>query len=835
MAWRETRAGYRHFVALLACISLGVAALVGVGSFATSLDRTLGREARTLLGGDLDLRATRPLDPGADQGLERLQHEGALVTRVREMVGMSRRADGRTQLVELKAVGEGYPLYGRVETTPPRPLGALLRDRGAVVEASLLSRLGLHVGDPLTIGDATLTIRGVLLREPDRAAGFVHLGPRVLIGALALDQTGLIQVGSRVRYRTLVRLPPSTPPHTARDALARALADPTMRVVSFDEAQPGLRRVFAQLTTYLGLVGLVSLLVGGIGVASAVSTFIRRRRPTIAILKCLGAGSPALLATYLVQTQALGLAGSLAGAGLGVAVQPLLARLVADMLPFGIEAGLDLWTVTRGVLMGVLATLLCGLWPLLEIRTVPPSLILRQEVEARPRSARRPWLAALPIAGGLALLAFWQAGSFRVGAIFLAAAVTALAALGLIARLLARLARAAPPLLGFAWRHGLAGLHRPGGHATGVIVALGVGVMLLVAVALLEASLGRQVDHERRRETPSFFFVDIQPDQRDTFLRIVSGVTGGRPPDTTPIVRSRLAAINGVPVTREMIDERRDRGDERTWYLTRDYLLTWAAEAPATNVVSRGRWWTPAEAAVRPRVSVEEDAARYLGVSVGDTLAFDIQGVRVEGEVMSLRKVDWQTLSTNFFVVFSQGALDGAPRTYVATARVPGSAEPGLQDAVVTALPNVTAIPVRDVLEQVAEVLDRIAFAIRAIALFSIGAGLSVMGGTLAASRYQRLYESVILRTLGATRGAVARTFAVEYACLGAAAGLGGTLLALALSWIVLRFVLETPWSFEPVPLALGVMLATSVSLAVGFGATFTLLGQKPLSVLRRE
>lgn len=284
-----------------------------------------------------------------------------------------------------------------------------------------------------------------------------------------------------------------------------------------------------------------------------------------------------------------------------------------------------------------------------------------------------------------------------------------------------------------------------------------------------------------------------------------------------------------------MIDRRREQGDDQTWYLTREYVLTWTASRPAATVVTRGRWWTPPEAAAWPRVSVEEEAAKYLGVGVGDSLAFDVQGVRIDAEVMSLRKVDWQSLSANFFVIFSPGALDGAPLTYVATARVPGPAEGAVQDAVVTALPNVTAVPVRDVLERVARVMDQIAAAIRVIALFSIGAGLVVMAGTLAASRYQRVYESVILRTLGATRATVARAFAVEYAFLGLAAGIGGTLLAAVLAWIVLRFVLDAPWSLAPGALALGVILTTGLSLSVGFLATFRLLGQKPLPVLRQE
>jgi len=840
MAWRETRGASRHFAVFFGCVALGVAALVSVGTFAANLDRTLAREARALTGGDLELRSAQPLDQAARAAVDELARTGAATTTVRELAAMTRApARGATLLVELKAVEVGYPLYGRVETTPAAPLGALLADHGgaggAVVEARLLERLGLAVGDPLTIGTARFVVTGVLVKEPDRSSGLVTLGPRVLIAGPALERTGLLQVGSRVRYRTLARLPAGVAARAAVADLTRSIGDPTVRIAAFDEAQPGLRRFFSQLATYLGLVGLASLLVGGVGIASSVTTFLRRQLATIAILKCLGAGSRVLLVTYLIQTLALGLLGSLAGAALGVAAQPLLVRVLAPFAPFALEVRWDAGTLARGLALGVLTALLCALWPLLAVRAIPPSLILRRDVDAGAWRARRPWPAALPILLGLAALAIWQAGSLRLGAIFVGAALAALAVLLGLSRGLVKLARRLPRMRGLAWRQGLAGLDRPGGHTVRVVVALGLGVMLLVAVALLEASLGRQLAYEQKRDAPAFFFVDVQPDQRAPFSRLVGEISGGVRPALTPIVRARLAAIDGEPVTRARIDRRKRETPDKVWYLTREYMLTWADEPPPANVITRGRWWTADEASARPRVSVEEEAAKYFGVGVGGTLTFDVQGVPVEAEVTNLRKVDWQSLTANFFMVLSPGALDGAPAIYMATARVPADVETELQDRVVAAFPNVTAIPLRGVLERVAEVLDQISFAVRFMALFSIAAGLVVMAGALAATRYQRLYESVILKTLGATRWAIARAFAVEYACLGATAGLGGTLLATALTWIVLRFVLDTPWTLEPETLLLGVVLTTVVSLAVGFLATVRLLGRKPLSVLRQE
>jgi putative ABC transport system permease protein len=501
-----------------------------------------------------------------------------------------------------------------------------------------------------------------------------------------------------------------------------------------------------------------------------------------------------------------------------------------------IDGRTDPMTLARGVVMGGAITLLCALWPLLRVRDVRPAEVLRQEVApGRALRGRAALGIALAIAGGLAALALWQAGSWKIGGIFVGAALGALLILAALGRGIVRLARALPRRGALAWRQGVAGLVRPGGQVAGIIVALGVGVMLLEAVALLEASLDAQLDHERRRETPSFFFVDVQPDQRDRFEQLVRETTGVTP-RLTSVVRARLAAVGDEPITRALVDRRRaERQGERPFFMVREYVLTTAAAPPDGNRLIAGRWWTDDDARAQPRVSIEEEMAKSLRVGVGDRLAFDVQGVRVDAEIMSIRRVDWQSFTTNFFAILSPGTLDGAPTTWVATARVPPAVESRLQDKVVGAFPNVTAVPVRDVLERVSGLLAQMAFAIRGIAGFSIGAGLVVMIAALTATRAQRLYESVILRTLGATRGVVARAFAVEYACLGVVAGVGGTALASLLAWIVLRFLLDTPWQLAPLTLAAGVLLTVALSVTVGFLTTWRLLGEKPLPVLRRE
>ena len=827
LAWRESRGARRHFGYFLACVTLGVSALVGVGSFADSLERTVARSAKSLMGGDVEIRAAQPPPEGAADLAAGPPGGRATVTRVRELVAMAQAGASLTQLVELKAVEPGYPLYGVLATDPDRPLDRLIGGGRALVHDSLLARLGLRVGDRFRVGRAELTVSGVIVREPDRAVGVFSLGPRVLIAAADLDRTGLVRPGSRVRYRTLFRLPEGADATAFRDRLAATLPA-AQRVTTYAQAQPGLRRFWDQLTMYLGLTGLVALMVGGIGVAVSVSAFMKEKLPTIAIMKALGAGWRPLLSAYLLQTALLGLGGSLAGALLGSLIQPLLAPILARLLPIELQLSFSPRAVLAGVAMGVGVTLLYALWPLLQIRRVPPALILRHEVEPG-RLGRRPWAAAVPIAGGLAALALWQAGSWKIGALFAgglggALLLLALGARGVIA--LARRVRWRAP----AWKQGAANLHRPGSHAGPVLVSLGLAVMLVVSIALLERNLRSQLVDSRPGEAPAFFFIDIQPDQAAPFAALVAGRGADAPAALTPVVRSRLAAVNGAAPAPSGKTRRED-----TWALTREYVLTWAPERPGHNRLVAGRWWTAAEAAREPLISVEEEIARELGVGLGDTLTFDIQGVPVTARITSLRHVDWRSLTSNFFVIFSPGALEGAPTTFIATVRARPEREAPLQSAVVAAFPNVTAIPVREVLERVTAVLDQIALAVRVMAAFSIGAGLVVMAGALAITRKQRLYQSVILKTLGATRGFVARVFAVEYALLGAAAGIAGGALAAALAWAVLRWAFDVPWQWAPGTLLGGALAATGLALLVGILGTRRLLGRRPLDVLRGE
>ncbi len=885
MAWRETRAAWRHFLFFFACIALGVGALVGVGLFATGVEQTITREARSLLGGDLEIRLSRTLSEHGRSVLSSLATRGVVGTHASELIAMAADQKGEsgrnTQIVELKAVEPNYPLYGELVLDPPGDPNDRLnldgracesRGRvapgecfGALVQESLLIRMGVTAGARLKIGQTTFVITGLIRKEPDRVANAFSLGPRVLISREGLAATELLKPGSRVRERYLLRLPDGMPVEPVMGELRGRLAGESARVSTYRNAQPRLKRFLDQLARYLGLIGLTTLFVGGIGVATTVQAFIREKLYTIAILKTLGADSRTVVQTYLIQAVLLGLIGTVAGAVIGLVLQGVLpsvmeglfaADLLANVQTSSIFSVPALLTIAKGLALGLLTTLLFTLWPLLTVREIRPALIFRREVTptlsshstkpgGRPFCWRRmlglddPLLAVTAIGMGacLAGLSVWQARSWSIGLLFIGALALAILLLWVCALLLVRGLRLLPGIRSLAIRQGVRNLLRPGSHASSIMVSIGVGVTVILAISIMERSLLQFIGETRPTDAPTFFFIDIQPDQKDDFVQLVRRQTGGTLPDVTPLVRSRLHALDGQSVVLdEDITRVRDRqGGGKRWFFTREYVLTFLADLPRDNVVVKGRWWNASDYRERPLVSVEEEAARNLGLDLGSTVEFEIQGATVAAEVGSIRRVDWGRLSTNFFMILSPGVLDGAPFTYVATIRVPPEKEVALQQSVVAAFPNVTAINVSEVLESFARILDRLSLAIRSIAVFCILAGVLVMAAALAATKYRRLYESVVLKALGATRGLIARSFAVEYAMVGGVAGSIGVLLACGLSWMVVYFFLDVPWSFQPGVLLAGLGVTVLLALTVGFLSTFRILGQPPLSVLRHE
>ena len=879
MAWRETRAGWRHFLFFLVCIAVGVGALVTVSVFAANVERTITREARSLMGGDIEVRLSRPITVEGRQVLDSLAERGIAVTHASELIAMAAvqatadlpRPSQMSQVVELKAVEPTYPLYGQVGLDPDRPLHDLLAVascgtmscHGAVVQESLLIRLGLRPGQHLKIGEELFAITGLLRKEPDRMANAFSLGPRVMISQEGLAAAGLVKPGSRVRERYLLRIPPGSAVMPLVHELRGRLDKDQARVSSSQDAQPQLKRFLDQMGRYLGLVGLTALFVGGIGVATTVHAFMREKMATIAIMKTLGATTAVIIGIYLRQVLLLALLGSLLGAAVGLGLQQVMPGFVKtafaidllEQIDFGATVSWSsLLVVVKGIVLGLLTAILFTIWPLLRVREIRPVVILRRDLAAMKQvqeAGHRGGLvggwgaydgvsiaAAAVIALGLGLLAVWQAGSWTVGLLYAMGLLAAVLVLLGSARVLISLVRRMPRPRSLPLRQALGNLHRPGSQTIGIMVAIGLALMVTATVSILERALVEQVVTNRPDDAPTFFFIDIQPDQREGVLDLIHRQTGTLDLDAIPLVRSRLASVNGQPVKAEEDAgaSPADREERRkNWYLTREYVLTFAEALPKGNELIKGTWWPAGLVPEKPLISIEEEAAKYLELDVGSTVEMEIQGAVVAAEVSSIRKVEWGNFTTNFYMILSPGSLEGAPFTYVATARVRPEQEVPLQQAMVRAFPNVTAINIGDVLDSFTAMLDRLAMAIRAVALFSVLSGAVVMGAALSATRYRRLYESVVFKALGATRGLLLRSFASEYALLGLAAGLIGVVLANVLSWGVLRFLFELAWSFHPAVVGLSLASTVGLTLAVGFVSTFRLLGQRPLPVLRHE
>jgi putative ABC transport system permease protein len=727
--------------------------------------------------------------------------------------------------------------------------------------------MGLRVGDGLKIGQAHVTITGVVRTEPDRMANAFSLGPRVLISQEALRATELVQVGSRIRERYLLKAPSGLAPEPLVYELRGRLSSEAARVSGYQDAQPQLKQFLDQLTRYLGLIGLTALFIGGLGVATSVHAFIREKLNTIAILKTVGAGSSMVIWAYALQALILGSIGSAAGLVIGVLLQQALPWVIAGLLASDVLAQLgfapdldrsSLIPLAKGMALGLLSTMLFALWPLLTICEIKPAMIFRRDVaplasDQPDRASQwwRPWrtvdrvkgATAFGICAGLVGLSMWQAGSWKVGVLFIGAFLAAIIVLCLSASAVVQALKKSPRPAALTLRQALGNVIRPGSQAVGITMAIGIGVMVEVTVSLVERSLLVRVGENRPTNAPTFFFIDIQPDQKDGFERLMGELVHDSAPQLTPLVRSRLSAVNGNSIKLEAATEDEERKekdaekDERRkkWYFTREYVLTFLDALPKDNEVVQGAWWKPGQVFSAPLVSVEEEAAKALGLEIGGAVELDIQGAAITAEVSSIRKVEWGNFSTNFYLILSPGSLDGAPITYVATVRVPPAQEVPVQQAVVAAFPNVTAINIGDMFQTFATVLDRLSLAIRAVALFCVLSGALVMAAAMAATRYRRLYESVILKAMGATRGVIARSFAAEYALLGAVGGLLGCALASALSWGLLAFVFDLAWSLQPMILLAGFAATIALTVLVGFLSTYRILGQPPLAVLRYE
>ena len=837
IAWRETRPALKRFVFMVAAIALGVGSLTGIKGFSQALDRAMSRSAKDLIASDLAVRFTSIPNEAELNRLESPAQRGAVMTRVTETLSMASPAETASPLLStIRAVDpQIYPFYGVVELEPPHALREVLDDGSAVVTRDFLVRTGSSVGDTVQIGTTAFRIAAVLKSEPDRIASGLDFGPRILITRKGLQHSGLLQFGSRASESFLYRLPATGLSLQEAERMIRGAGLRRARIVDYRDPSPSVSRGLERTANYLSLIGLLALLVAGLGVATTIHSYLQQKLDHIAVMKCLGGRSNQIIRIYLTQGTLIGVAGSIIGVTLGYLIQRLFPPLLHGLIELPTQLEFAPGVAAQGFLIGVSVTLLFLLPPLLAIRKIRPARVLLREMpETRYSTFRRlrhdplPLACSLLLAAGVGSLASWLAESLRWGFTFLVGLAGAILVLAAGAKLLLAALKRAPRPSSLALRYGIRNLNRPGSHVASILVALGIGVAFILTVYFIQTSLLAQIVKGAPADFPNVFLVGVT--ERDKaplwdFLRNQPGMEDAGIP--IPAVPSRLQRVDGKSI-RELSLETDDRR-----YLQHEFTLTWSADIPPDTRITGGRWW---RAPYRePMISVGEHAAITLKLRVGSMLDFDSGGRVIRGRVASIRSAEFDRPGSNNQFIFSPGALDGLPASYVGAVRMTPAEVDRFQKALFTRFPNVTSIDVGQVLVRVQELLDKISNVIRFIALFAILAGMIILASSVAATRYQRIREAVLLKTLGATRAQVAQIQAAEFLVVGSAAGLVGGMLAAGTAYFLLGKLLNTSFDFKWLPLFVGTLGTAALAIAAGWLASHGVMNHKPLEVLREN
>jgi len=834
-AIRELRSGLRGFYVFIACIALGVMAIAGVGSVAGSLAAGLGQQGRTLLGGDVAFSLIQREATADELSFLRARGTVSVAATLRAMV---RAPDGQLALTELKAVDAGYPMLGSLTLEPPLPVADLFAPHegafGAAADPVLLARLGLKVGDRVTIGEATFDIRSAVTSEPDKLAGGIGFAPRVLVSEEALRATHLLQPGSLVRWIYRVRLPDSA----ADDAAAKALIEATRAALpnagweirSQSNASPQLERTIKRFTQFLTLVGLAALLVGGVGVANAVKSHIDRRRDVIAALKALGAPASRIFAIYLTQVMMLAAIGALIGLVAGAALPFVIAGLFGRLLPLPLEPALHGGELAMAFVYGLLTALAFGLWPLARIHDVPVAALFRDTIGEERRRPRLLYL--LGMAAVIALLVavvIALAYDKRIAAIFVAASIAVFALLRALAAGLMAIAGRLPRPRGTMLRLALGNIHRPGALTPSVVLSLGLGLAVLVTITQIDGNLRRQFMAALPDHAPAFYFIDIPSTEAARFDAFLKQQAPDATVEDVPMLRGRITAARGVKA------EDLKPTHDAEWVLQSDRGLTYTSEVPRGSKVVEGEWWAP-DYSGPPLVSVEKKLADGLGLRIGDQVVVNVLGRNITATISNMRSVDWQSLGINFVLVFSPNAFRGAPHTHIATLTPPNSSpedDARIVKAVAQAFPMVTSVRVREALQTIGTVVTNLALAIRGASAITLLAAILVLGGALAAGHRHRVYDAVILKTLGATRARLLGAYALEYLMIGLATAVFGVLAGSVAAWLIVTRLMTLSFVWQAGNAAAVVAAALAVTVGLGLVGTLSALNRKPASVLR--
>lgn len=839
LAWRfarrELRGGLSGFYVFIACIAIGVATISGVGSVASAMKETMTREGRAILGGDFDFTLTQRAATGEEEAF--LKEFGSL-TQAITMRAMARSLDGESQaLVELKGVDEYYPLSGQMELQG----GANIQDElaardgtfGAVVDDVLFARIDAQIGDEIAIGEGTFELRAIIASEPDKLATGVGFGPRVMLSSAGLETTGLVQPGSLLRFHYRVAADPPLTDAAIETARARATAeypDAGWRFRDRSNASPGLSQQIDRFSQFLTLVGLTALVVGGVGVANAVRAFLDTKQPVIATFKCLGGTGAFVFKVYLFQIMVIAGIGIAFGLVLG-AILPIVANwFLAAILPAA-QAGFYPGALALGAVYGMLCALAFALWPLGRAHDVPVSALFRDRVSDTRKIPRRFYLILLALCfGALIALSVGLAEDRRIAALYVGASVAAFLILLGASSVIKRIAKSAKGIRRTELRLAIANIHRPGALTTSVVLSLGLGLALLVALTLIDLSLRHQLTANLPEQAPSFFFVDIQNRIAPDFDALIEEETPGAKLVRVPMLRGRIVSLGGTPVGE--IDPPADLA----WITRGDRGITYSPILPKNSTLAKGEWW-PREYEGKPLISFDDEAATAFGLEIGDEVVVNVLGREITAEIYNTRNIVWESIGINFVMVFSPNTFRGAPHAHLATVTLPDGGtieeEKALLKSVTNTFPAVTSVRVKDALETVNNVVSQLAWAVRAAASITLITSVLVLGGALAAGHRNRIYDAVVLKTLGATRNRLLSAFSIEYALLGLGAAIFGLGAGSLAAWAIVTQVMDFEFVLQPVVAASATFGALFMTIGFGLIGTWRVLGQRPATHLR--
>lgn len=848
MAWRDSRRSRGRLLLFSSSIVLGVAAMVAIGSFGQNLTEAIEEQSKALLGADLRVNARQVFDDEQKEFLENLGGEISYQTTFSSMLGFPFSGDSR--LVQIRTLTGDFPFYGVIESAPMEGVAKFKNAEGVLVEENLLQQFNAKPGDFVQIGEIPVEVVGALQQVPGENMVFATVAPRVYLPHEMLEATGLLGNTSIARYRCYLRF-------DSEEELAAALAkvnekrrDFRWGVDTVEERKQDLGNAMRNLHRFLNLVGFIALLLGAIGIASAIQLHVRQKLDSVGVLRCLGCTVGQTFAIYLLQGAALGLIGVAIGSACGIVVQRYLPLAFADFIPMEIKFAIGWWPVLQAAAVGFGICMLFAMIPLLQVRRVSPLIVLRRSV--MDLRSRDPWMWVLYVAilGGVTSFAISQTQRWHHGIGFVAALAIAIGLLLLVAKLIGLCARVlAKAQWTYVIRQGMANLYRPNNRTSLLMLSLGLGTFMILTLYLAQFGLIRELLPSENNSRPNAILFDIQTDQIDGVKQILADQELPVV-DVSPVVTMRLKEVKGTPV-RELMDRRRQergnveeerprgRGGRRNpgWVLRREYRCTFRDHLTDAEEVVKGEWVEEAsfDDEIIP-VSVEDGIARDLGVTVGDELVFDIQGIAMKARVANLRKVEWRRVQANFFVVFPKGVLDEAPGFYIVTTRVADSeASARMQSAVTGQYPNVSSIDLMLVLNVVNSIVGKITFGVRFMAYFTALTGVLLLITATLNSRYQRFQEGILLRTLGASRSQILWIQFVEFSLLGIMASLTGIVLAVGGQWAVTKFVFEVPFAFPAVHVGVAVGINLLLTIAVGIFGSWGITTHPPLQLLRSE